>query len=411
MPNNDSQPDAALLIDWENLKYSLQNKGASSPNVSAIRDKAEGFGRVVIARAYADWQDGFHTGDPPALYAAGVEPVFVPTLRYGDRVKNSVDVRLSADCIELSHLYSNIETFVLATGDSDFLHVVNTLRPYGKRVIIIGVEGALSGRLAERVDGVLLYERDVDPGAAAYATAPSGPQAKPATTAVSPQVKAAAKELVDSFTVPSSLQTDLERVLSQIVGVVNEYRGAQRPLLLSQLGLELNRRVAAQTFAMVAKGKLKQLAVALERQKLLKVVTQGLVDWLYLPNEEVPDIDESEGESDAQSTSRVQESFLSLPKEERAEIVDAIRDLRAQPGISFLTFNRIRDRIGETTAGRRLGWSLHSFVQGMVDAGVLTRDAEVRRGFDPLRGTTYEFASFSLNLEHDGVRDVVGTSQ
>lgn len=75
--------DAALLIDWENLKFSLQQRDIR-PNVSAIRDTAERFGRVVVARAYADWQDGWHRADPTHLYAAGIEPVYVPTRSYYD---------------------------------------------------------------------------------------------------------------------------------------------------------------------------------------------------------------------------------------------------------------------------------------------------------------------------------------
>jgi len=78
MPGDDRPQDAALLIDWENLKFSLMQRGMR-PNVSALRDKAESFGRVVVARAYADWQDGYHTQDPRNLYAGGIEPVYVPT--------------------------------------------------------------------------------------------------------------------------------------------------------------------------------------------------------------------------------------------------------------------------------------------------------------------------------------------
>ena len=55
------------------------------------------------------------------------------------RIKNSVDVKMTADCIECAHSYPNINTFVLVSGDSDFLHVVNALRTMGKRVVIIGV--------------------------------------------------------------------------------------------------------------------------------------------------------------------------------------------------------------------------------------------------------------------------------
>ena len=78
-------------------------------------------------------------------------------------MKNSVDVKMTADCIECAHSYSNIGTYVLVSGDSDFIHVINTLRAMGKRVIIIGVSWSTSRRLADQVDGLILYDTDVDP--------------------------------------------------------------------------------------------------------------------------------------------------------------------------------------------------------------------------------------------------------
>ena len=79
------------------------------------------------------------------------------------RVKNSVDVKMTADCIECAHTYPNIGTYVLVSGDSDFIHVINSLRAIGKRVIIIGVSYSTSRRLADQVDGLILYDIDVDP--------------------------------------------------------------------------------------------------------------------------------------------------------------------------------------------------------------------------------------------------------
>ena len=176
----DMTGDVALFLDWENFKISLA-AGHRNPNVSALKEEVSNHGRVVVAKAYADWVTrapelrgaSQFTNDPPALYAAGIEPVYVPTRlpsagtpSYSNRttrVKNSVDVKMTADCIECAHSYPNIGTFVLVSGDSDFIHVVNTLRTMGKRVIIIGVSWSTSRRLADQVDGLILYDTDVDP--------------------------------------------------------------------------------------------------------------------------------------------------------------------------------------------------------------------------------------------------------
>ena len=150
------------------------------PNVSALKEEVSNQGRVVVAKAYADWVTrspelkgaSQFINDPPALYAAGIEPVYVPTRlppssmpdsHRTTRVKNSVDVKMTADCIEIAHSHPNIDTFVLVSGDSDFIHVINALRAMGKRAVIIGVSWSTSRRLADQVDGLILYDSDIDP--------------------------------------------------------------------------------------------------------------------------------------------------------------------------------------------------------------------------------------------------------
>ena len=78
--------DVALFIDWENFKISLAG-GNRVPNVSALKEEVSNHGRVVVAKAYADWVTrspelngaSQFVNDPPALYASGIEPVYVPT--------------------------------------------------------------------------------------------------------------------------------------------------------------------------------------------------------------------------------------------------------------------------------------------------------------------------------------------
>ena len=74
-------------------------------------------------------------------------------------VKNSVDVKMTADCIDTAHNFPNINTFVLVSGDSDFIHVINSLRAVGKRVLVVGVSWATSRRMADHVDGLIFLRR------------------------------------------------------------------------------------------------------------------------------------------------------------------------------------------------------------------------------------------------------------
>src|SRR5437763_1686503 len=114
-------PDAALFIDWDNIKLGLKDIGRE-PNISSLLDAVGQRGRVVIARAYADWQQRSNAFDPPNLYAAGIEPVYVPVrIHAGQTLKNSADVKLAVDCIDLLNTAPHLKIFFLASGDADLL--------------------------------------------------------------------------------------------------------------------------------------------------------------------------------------------------------------------------------------------------------------------------------------------------
>src|SRR3989304_5465811 len=94
--------DVALLVDWENLKIGLERMRIT-PNVTALYDASRDYGRVVVARAYADWLERDMHADPPALYRAGLEPVYVPKRKIALSgapsaiVKNSGAVPMAVD--------------------------------------------------------------------------------------------------------------------------------------------------------------------------------------------------------------------------------------------------------------------------------------------------------------------------
>jgi uncharacterized LabA/DUF88 family protein len=275
--------DVALFIDWENFKISLAS-GSRAPNVSALKEEVSNYGRVVVAKAYADWVTrapelrgaSQFTIDPPALYAAGIEPVYVPTrLPQGGtssdptrtfRVKNSVDVKMTADCIECAHSYSNIGTFVLVSGDSDFIHVINALRAMGKRVVIIGVSWSTSRRLADQVDGLILYDTDVDP------VTPPEPATPVSNGRSAPRLSSPSKQ-------------QLPEVIRTIEDIVRSERQAGRSTLLTSLKQRLMRRIPGFDEKKLGFSGFKKLMQRVEQEGKVKLVTVGLVDWVVLSDE------------------------------------------------------------------------------------------------------------------------------
>jgi len=159
-----SGPDVAIFIDFENIYISTRDKYGTNPNFEYIMEHCAEYGRVVLARAYADWYQFSRVTN--ALYANGIEPRYVPTYYYGQEgesnggaVKNSVDIHLVIDAMRALYDYPNIQTYVLATGDRDFIPLVNTIRQHGKRVIVIGVAESTSSHLAQSADQFIFYHQ------------------------------------------------------------------------------------------------------------------------------------------------------------------------------------------------------------------------------------------------------------
>lgn len=258
-----SRPDAALFIDWDNLKLGLKDLGRQ-PNISSLLDSLGQRGRIVIARAYADWQQKSHAFDPPNLYNAGIEPVYVPVrMQSGQLVKNSADVKLAVDCIDFLNTAPHLKTFFLVSGDSDLLHLVNFLRARGKRVIVVAVAHTLSATLADNLDELLLYDVDIEPTPANEA-ASNGKRPKP-TPAIQ-QVEPA--QLEEAF----NAVTDLLRNRSNRVGS-----------LFSWIGIQLGSRGI--DYKVLGFERFKDFMQEAERRGYVRVLTRGLQDWAYLPEQ------------------------------------------------------------------------------------------------------------------------------
>ncbi|MFQ6015807.1 MAG: NYN domain-containing protein [Anaerolineae bacterium] len=159
--------DVAVFVDFENVYISLRNNYNVNPNFEHIMDKCEEYGRVIIARAYADWYR--YPRVTNALYANSIEPMYVPTYYY-DRdesrssraIKNSVDIHLVIDMMRTLYSYPNIKTYVLVTGDRDFIPLINTVRQHGKKAVVVGVAGAASSHLAQSADEFIFYHQLMD---------------------------------------------------------------------------------------------------------------------------------------------------------------------------------------------------------------------------------------------------------
>lgn len=150
----------ALFLDFENLALGARDRHQKL-DLSVVTDALSERGRVVVRRAYADWN--LFSEYRQALTSERIEMIEIPQ-RTGMTRKNAADIKLAVDAMELAFLRDFVTTFVIASGDSDFTPLVLKLRELNKIVIGVGVEGSTSELLPGACDEFLFYERLLGPG-------------------------------------------------------------------------------------------------------------------------------------------------------------------------------------------------------------------------------------------------------
>ncbi len=144
----------ALYIDFENLARGFARPSMEEFDIQRVMARLVEKGKVVMKRAYCDWSRFGKFKD--ALHEAGIELVEVP--RRSVTGKNSADIRLVVDAMDMCYAKEHIGTFVIASGDSDFSPLVSKLKENGKHVIGLGMKGSTSSLLVGNCDEFIFYE-------------------------------------------------------------------------------------------------------------------------------------------------------------------------------------------------------------------------------------------------------------
>lgn len=145
----------AIFADFENLALGFQ-KGQTFQrfDVQKVMERLLEKGKVLVKKAYADW--GRFADYKAELHDAAFELIDIP--KRGQTGKNSADIRLCVDAMDLCYEKTHIDTFVVLSGDSDFSPLVSKLRENGKYVIGLATEGAASSLLIDNCDDFIFYE-------------------------------------------------------------------------------------------------------------------------------------------------------------------------------------------------------------------------------------------------------------
>src|SRR5438445_13187273 len=153
MSVTDSERSLAIFVDFENLALGFQGRRERF-EIGRVLERLVEKGKIVAKKAYADWSRFGNYTAP--LHEAAIELVEIP--RRGQTGKNSADIRLCVDAMELAYSKEHIDTFVIVSGDSDFSPVVSKLKENGKHVIGLGMQESTSDLLRDNCDEFIYYE-------------------------------------------------------------------------------------------------------------------------------------------------------------------------------------------------------------------------------------------------------------
>ena len=149
------EPSIAVFIDFENLALGIRDLGGEKKfKIGLVLNRLLEKGRVVFKRAYSDWSD--YRSEIREFHIHGIELVDIPQTRVGG--KNSADIRMVVDAIDLCHTKKNIDIVALVTGDSDFSPLVSKLKENNKRVIGCGIKNSTSQLLVSNCDEFIYYD-------------------------------------------------------------------------------------------------------------------------------------------------------------------------------------------------------------------------------------------------------------
>jgi uncharacterized protein (TIGR00288 family) len=148
------EPLIAVFIDFENLAIGVRQMKAGKFKIQLVVKRLLEKGRIVFKRAYCDWSN--YQDAMREFHAQGVEMIDIPQTKVSG--KNSADIRMVVDALDLCYSKDHIDVFALISGDSDFSPLVSKLKENNKRVIGCGVKVSTSDLLIANCDEFIYYD-------------------------------------------------------------------------------------------------------------------------------------------------------------------------------------------------------------------------------------------------------------
>jgi uncharacterized protein (TIGR00288 family) len=258
------QPDAtnmALFCDFENIALGVRDAKYAQFDIRRILERLLLKGSIVVKKAYCDWDR--YKDFKATMHEAAFELIEIPHVRQSG--KNSADIRMVVDALDLCYTKSHVDTFVIISGDSDFSPLVSKLRENNKRVIGIGVRNSTSDLLSANCDEFIFYDDLVRD---------QKPRRRPAEKKAAPPKQNAAGGAPKTAPAPAiddRRQEGFDLILETIEALVDE-RGEDEKMWGSMVKQTMKRRRPGFTESAYGYRSFRAMLEDAQRQNLLTLV-------------------------------------------------------------------------------------------------------------------------------------------
>ena len=234
-PSHDTK-SMAVFCDFENVALGVREAKYAQFDISKVLERLLLKGSIVVKKAYCDWERYKEFKAP--MHQASFELIEIPHLRQSG--KNSADIRMVVDALDLCYTKSHVDTFVIVSGDSDFSPLVSKLRENDKTVIGVGVKKSTSDLLVAACDEFIYYDDLVrEQKARRPARKKAAPKAAPAPTG---EGRAEAKDArAEGQEAQDKQQEAIDLVLETVEALADE-RGEDETIWGSMVKQTLKRR-------------------------------------------------------------------------------------------------------------------------------------------------------------------------
>ena len=256
-----SQPEItnmALFCDFENVALGVRDAKYAQFDIKKVLERLLLKGSIVVKKAYCDWDR--YKEFKATMHEAAFELIEIPHVRQSG--KNSADIRMVVDALDLCYTKAHVDTFVIISGDSDFSPLVSKLRENNKYVIGIGVKDSTSDLLSANCDEFIFYDDLVRVQEA---------KKKQAAKKVPAKVKASTAKPAEAKSEEDKKQEAMEFLVETVEGLISE-RGSDEKLWGSMVKPTMQRRKPGFTESYYGYRSFKELIEDAERHKLVVLV-------------------------------------------------------------------------------------------------------------------------------------------